>query len=115
MKQSLADVPRLVSCTGVFDKVIKGLRDFTQVKINFQLGTFAPNNKMQQFPGFVLTQPIIGMPGRFPAIPFHNKVAGLQARFRRRAVGIYSANDERSFRSALGGETERWVLASSLA
>jgi hypothetical protein len=55
VKQSLADVPRLVSRTGIFGKVIKGLSDFTEVKINFQLGTFAPDNKMQQFPSFVLT------------------------------------------------------------
>jgi hypothetical protein len=55
VKQSLADVPRLVSRAGIFGKVIKGLSDFIEVKINLQLGTFAPDNKMQQFPSFVLT------------------------------------------------------------
>jgi hypothetical protein len=115
VKQSLADVARLVSRMRIFGKVIKGLRDFAEVKINFQLGTFATDNEMQQFPGFVLTQPIIDPPGRVSAIPFQNKVSGLQSGFRCRAVGIYSANDERPFGSALGDETEPCVLARSLA
>ena len=77
VKQSFADVPRLVSRTGVFGKVIKGLSDFTKVKINLQFGTFAPDDKMQQFPSFVLAQPIIDAPRWVSAIPFQNKVAAL--------------------------------------
>ncbi len=49
MKQSLADVPRLVSCVGIFGKVIKRFRDFAEAKINFQFSIVAPDNKMQQF------------------------------------------------------------------
>ena len=50
VKQSLADVPRLLSRTRIFDEVIKSLCDFTEGKINFQFRVLAPNDKMQQFP-----------------------------------------------------------------